>query len=85
MSALRIIGSGLGCATFAALGAFVGSEVGRKVNLGPDGLVGSAVAGSALGALLTGVLAGAGSEHDCQNRASGLAGAGPDKRTLRFP
>lgn len=66
MSALRAIGSGLGCAVFAGLGAFVGSEIVEKKYAGSrDAAVGGAVLGSAVGALLVGALAGGGER--CNN------------------
>ena len=63
MSILRVIGSGIGCAVFAGLGAFVGSELGDKKGGGSkDAAVGGAILGSAVGALLVGALAGTGSD-----------------------
>jgi hypothetical protein len=64
MSALRTVGAGVGCAVFAGLGAFIGSEIVEKKYAGSrDAAVGGAVLGSAVGALLIGALAGSGGER----------------------
>ena len=65
MSALRTVGSGMGCALFAGLGALIGSEIAVDrdddwANSNIDSAVGGAIVGSAIGALLIGALAGAG-------------------------
>jgi hypothetical protein len=82
MSALRAVGSGLGCALFAGLGALVGSEIGEQKSGGSlDSVVGGAMVGSAIGALLIGALAGSG---DREKHSSGvLSGAG--RTNPRFP
>ena len=66
MSALRIVGSGLSCAVFAGLGAFVGSEIGEAKIPSSDGKVLGAIAGGAVGALLLGALTSAGSAKACE-------------------
>ena len=81
MSALRVIGSGIGCATFAAAGAFIGSELADMHSGDPlrgashDSVVLGAIVGSAVGALLIGALSGAGCEKPMDAR----------RLDLRFP
>jgi hypothetical protein len=65
MNALRAVGGGIGCAVFAGMGAFVGSELGEKRGGGTlDSAVGGAIVGSAVGALLVGALVGANSGRE---------------------
>jgi hypothetical protein len=90
MSALRAIGSGIGCAVFAGLGAFVGSEIGAMKSHGnANSTVGGAILGAAGGALLVGALTGATSNKPVINvSGSGLAGllsGVPRCRNPRWP
>lgn len=88
MSTLRAVGGGLGCALFAGLGAFVGSEiVDAKGDASRNSAVGGAILGSAVGALLIGALTGAGGggESEAEKRLKLLETVADSGKGLRMP
>ena len=91
MSMLRIVGSGIGCAVFAALGAFVGSEIASATyRQSSDAPVLGAIAGGATGAFFVGLLAGTGDRKRLPGAGvsgglSGAAGVSSGLHNPRFP